>query len=281
MNNKTLNDLFRAFNLISGMEITLTDAKLISSIASKKRGDNFCSIIHSTPGGLEICRACDRERIEEAKSTCKPNRYTCPFGIEELIYPIVNENSIDGYIFCSMGINKGSYNEENILNNSILKCPALPKEDLRRELVKVPRYTSEQVAAYADLISLLAEEIKRRGIVSCESVSLGTLAKNYIKENITKDITLSDISYYLHCSTVTLTQHFKAEFGITIMQYVMQRRLKIAEELLRTGDESVKKVAMLTGFVESEYFAKCFKKHYGKTPTEYRKDCKTQRLSKH
>ena len=46
-------------------------------------------------------------------------------------------------------------------------------------------------------------------------------------------ITLTDMSWNLHCSTVTLTEHFKKEFGITIMQYVAQKRMEMAEEMLK------------------------------------------------
>jgi AraC-like DNA-binding protein len=46
--------------------------------------------------------------------------------------------------------------------------------------------------------------------------------------------------------------------------------LEIAEKLLRTTDESVKKIAITSGFEEVEYFSRCFKKYYGMTPTKYR-----------
>ena len=103
-----------------------------------------------------------------------------------------------------------------------------------------------------------------------EEYSVGMLIKNYIKDNISKKITLTDMAWHLHRSTVSLTEHFKAEFGMTIMEYVMQKRLKMAEEMLLSSDKLVKEIAVLSGFSDVEYFSRCFRLHYGKTPTEYR-----------
>ena len=95
--------------------------------------------------------------------------------------------------------------------------------------------------------------------------------KYYVKNNLDRKITLSDIAWNLHCSTVTLTEHFKAEFGITIMEYVTKKRMELAEKLLLTTDEPLREIAAMSGYSDVEYFSRTFKKFYGTAPATWRK----------
>ena len=98
-----------------------------------------------------------------------------------------------------------------------------------------------------------------------------------MKKNLSSKITLNDIARALHCSTVTLTEHFKAEFGITIMEYVTKKRMELAERLLLTTDEPLREVAGLSGFSDVEYFSRTFKRFYGTSPAAWRKEEKNRR----
>ena len=101
------------------------------------------------------------------------------------------------------------------------------------------------------------------------------MIKRYIKNNLTEKITLSDIAWHLHCSTVTLTEHFKKEFGITIMEYVTKKRMQLAERLLITTDKTLGEIALMSGFSDVEYFSRVFKRYHSTPPGEWRKDNKS------
>ena len=95
--------------------------------------------------------------------------------------------------------------------------------------------------------------------------------KAYVKNNLSKKITLSELSWKLHCSTVTLTEHFKKEFGITIMEYVTQKRMDKAKRLLENSDLSVREISEACGFSDIEYFSRSFKGIYKMSPSAWRK----------
>ena len=105
-------------------------------------------------------------------------------------------------------------------------------------------------------------------------MTIGQLVKSYVKHNISRKITLSDISWNLHYSTVTLTEHFKKEFGITIMEYVMKKRMEKAVKLLLHSDLSIREIAEECGFSDNEYFSRCFKNYHGTSPIAWRKKIK-------
>ena len=53
------------------------------------------------------------------------------------------------------------------------------------------------------------------------------------------------------------------------MRYIRILRLERSKPLLRNGD-GVAEVAAACGFADSGYFTRCFKRHYGLTPSDYR-----------
>jgi transcriptional regulator GlxA family with amidase domain len=59
---------------------------------------------------------------------------------------------------------------------------------------------------------------------------------------------------------------------MTTGEYLMQLRLKHASELLLNSDSRLKEIAEASGFPSVEYFGRCFKKHFGISPGEHRKD---------
>jgi transcriptional regulator GlxA family with amidase domain len=63
---------------------------------------------------------------------------------------------------------------------------------------------------------------------------------------------------------------FKEETGMTLPQYLRERRLERAEELLRTTFMSIKEVSMESG-LRPVHFVQYFKRRYGMTPSAYRK----------
>ena len=106
------------------------------------------------------------------------------------------------------------------------------------------------------------------------SVFFRQLIKSYIKNNLSKKITLSDLSWKLHYSTVTLTEHFKKEYDITIMEYVMKKRMEKASRLLINSELSIREISEECGFCDNEYFSRCFKNYYGTSPVAWRKKLK-------
>ena len=60
------------------------------------------------------------------------------------------------------------------------------------------------------------------------------------------------------------------------MEYLIRRRMERARELLKNESYKIQEVASQTGYSNQRYFASCFKKYYGYTPTEYRNRLKEE-----
>lgn len=72
--------------------------------------------------------------------------------------------------------------------------------------------------------------------------------------------------------SVSHLQHlFKAQTGITIVDYVNKTRIDNSRTLLRNTDLHISAISEKVGIFDYNYFSRMFKKYVGVTPTQYRK----------
>ena len=99
-----------------------------------------------------------------------------------------------------------------------------------------------------------------------------SIAKSYIDTHYMDNLTLEQLSEITHVSKYYLIHSFDKYMGDSPMNYLQQKRIQVAERLLATTGYSVSTIASNVGFSSQSYFAQVFKKYYGTTPAQYRKD---------
>lgn len=92
----------------------------------------------------------------------------------------------------------------------------------------------------------------------------------YLEENYASDITLSAIAEQYQISPGYLSLLFTEQTGKNFVDYLTDRRISKAKELLKHTEMRIYEIAMMVGYNDPFYFSNCFKKLTGKTPTEYR-----------
>lgn len=269
MDHSTLEEILHDFYTVSGMDISVVDADFHTLSLTRNPTETLCTAIHRNPRSIDACKASDIERLTYVKNSALPLLYTCPFGITEAIVPIVRDEEIVGYIISALGIESGKDNEVLSLCSSCMgEC-----DEQICDLVKTSRkLKGEEIRAYFNMMKMLAEYISGDDTLVDSYKSIGQLIKKYIKNNLSRKLTLKDIARNLHCSTVTLTEHFKDEFGVTINEYITKKRMDLAERLLLTTDKPLREVATLVGFADVEYFSRTFKKYHGRSPAAWRRE---------
>lgn len=68
-----------------------------------------------------------------------------------------------------------------------------------------------------------------------------------------------------------LNRLFRGTFGVPTGEFIISRRLELAETLLANGDLSVKETAIRCGFNDHNYFSRVFKAKKGVTPGNLRR----------
>ena len=95
---------------------------------------------------------------------------------------------------------------------------------------------------------------------------------DYVEENLTQDISLEIAADYAGVSSFYLSKLFKEEKGETYINYVSDKRLEKSCQLLAETDLSIKEITAEVGYNDQNYYSRIFKKKYGLSPKEYRKE---------
>ncbi len=101
---------------------------------------------------------------------------------------------------------------------------------------------------------------------------------DYINQHYPQKLLLSDIAKELELSLYYLSHFFKANFGISFQDYLARIRSEKARQLLLLTRQSLLDISISAGFSDPKYFNASFKKQYGCTPTEYRRQFKHAQL---
>ncbi|MBQ8894451.1 MAG: helix-turn-helix domain-containing protein [Clostridia bacterium] len=124
---------------------------------------------------------------------------------------------------------------------------------------------------YYDFFRLL--QLLRTGEPSGESVLPRDLqgVLDEINEHFTGPLQIDALARDHFMSVNTLERQFKTHLGVTPSEYIRQKRLAHAALLLRR-QQSVSRAAAESGFGDTSQFIAIFKKQFGKTPLQYKKE---------
>ncbi len=92
----------------------------------------------------------------------------------------------------------------------------------------------------------------------------------YLRHNYTEPIRLDSISSELGVSSTYLGRIFKADYGLSPMEYLKNYRIEQAERLLVRTQHPIQEISRMVGIYDPNYFVKIFKSVNGMTPSAYR-----------
>jgi two-component system, response regulator YesN len=95
--------------------------------------------------------------------------------------------------------------------------------------------------------------------------------KLYISQNMGYDLTRESIAKEFYLNPDYLARIFKKETGLSISDYLIQERIRIAKDLLVNSDMPVKEIVSRVGYSNFSYFSKIFKEISGLNPLAFRK----------
>ena len=94
---------------------------------------------------------------------------------------------------------------------------------------------------------------------------------NYINHYYCEPLSLTDVAAHFQVSETYLSRYFKKKTGKNFINYLNEVRIENAALELRGTDASITNIAMDSGFSTPSVLNRYFKKKYGITPSEYRK----------
>ena len=95
--------------------------------------------------------------------------------------------------------------------------------------------------------------------------------KEYINAHLDLDLTRQELAEQVYLSESYVSHLFSKETGEPLADYITNRKIELAQNLLSTTSYPVSIIAVKAGYSNFSYFSKLFKKKTGLAPNEYRK----------
>lgn len=93
---------------------------------------------------------------------------------------------------------------------------------------------------------------------------------DYVKQNAGNNLKVSDVALHFGYNEKYLSHLFSTIAGIPLKQFILAKKMDLANFMLTDTNNSIGDIAAAIGFSDSHHFAKAYKKVSGLTPTEYR-----------
>ena len=101
--------------------------------------------------------------------------------------------------------------------------------------------------------------------------------KKYLDANYAENITLDTLAALSHMNKYYMAHAFAKYMGVSPITYLLQKRIEEGKSLLSSTSHSISQIATSLGFSSQSYFSQAFKKATGRTPVQYRAECKRGR----
>ena len=137
-------------------------------------------------------------------------------------------------------------------------------------------YQSETLAAKRDFVLAClfgcqqALAVRRRSH-SHTVKSVAMKVREYVDaEYCSNALSLESVAAYVHKTPAYISRVFKNELGCNFSDYLTEKRMRRAAQLLAQPDGKVYRIAAQCGYADTSNFIRVFKRFYGVSPAEYR-----------
>lgn len=164
-------------------------------------------------------------------------------SVSRMVYQILHSHQLsEGFM--------DKWNSETLLISAITLANS--KESLKENLLSIVRQFAEE----------MKEELKKDDL---------SPVFWYIDEHLAEKISLTELADLSCMSVPSFCKKFKDRTGVTLIQYLNEKRIEKAMVFLKNRSYSLWQIAELTGFSNTNYFIRVFKKVTGQTVSEYRR----------
>ena len=266
-----IRDFLNDFYKITGLTISIWDSEMNQMAYQPARMADFCRLIKSSPLGKKRCLASDRQVCQQcSKERCSVT-HKCHAGLTDTAVPLILDDTILGYIMFGQVRDK---NFPEITTEDLKRLGAdlnLPVSRLLTSYQHLESFDTEIIHSAANILSAAILSLYRDHFIHFTENELVSAIDDYIRKNLADPISIDAICHEFQIKRNRLYSLWNKWFGKTIGEHILELRMKEARNLLVNTDTKISSLCILTGIPDYNYFSKVFKKFYGLSPREYRK----------
>lgn len=168
---------------------------------------------------------------------------------------------------------------EEIVNGTESVCFTIENSDIAmiyEKALLAQTLPQEQYEACAKIMvsRILLEYIEQKTLFNVEYPEWLNLFLSQLANPINFNLKVEELAQTTSYSYSRLSRLFKQHMGVTIVDYLNEKKMIYAKRLLRSTDLSTLQISERIGYSSLSSFNHLFKKAYGVTPSEYRKKAK-------
>lgn len=277
----SLQNLIEILDRLSGAHICIHDVSgilkhgaLTLAYPYQFHSSAYCTAAKSTPKGYRLCTRCKMHANEKAITGKDWFEGSCPFGLHELAYPVLEKERPLCIIYIGHVVLDPRETRRRIRH--ACRLTGVPPESLLSLLPQAQTDSSmEPYLRWARLIEsyirLLYRQARPVRNADADDLHWAVLTlQDYIHMNYARNISLREAARLYFISDKYIGRLFKEQLGCTFREYLNEVRLENAAAQLRSGRDSVLSIAMDCGFQNVTYFNRVFRKKFQMSPTAYR-----------
>jgi len=93
----------------------------------------------------------------------------------------------------------------------------------------------------------------------------------HVEANLSRRILVQELARLLNLSASHFCRAFKCTFGASPREYVLRRRIEVAQGLMLTTSEALSAIAITCGMCDQPHFTRSFHRIVGETPYTWRR----------
>jgi AraC family transcriptional regulator len=113
---------------------------------------------------------------------------------------------------------------------------------------------------------------RRRNGTDADHADRTEAAKTYLASRLCERVTLDDLARAVHASPFHLARVFQQRTGVPVHRYLTRLRLRASLERLAGGADDLTALALELGFSSHSHFTDAFRREFGRTPSDVRRD---------
>src|SRR5690554_3747705 len=219
-------------------------------------------------------------------SAASPGNITCTPGKYEVFYISMSPEMFKIYfprneeIFEQFNTQMSQENfsllrkEHGVLNHRIIKvvediCHSESQQSIKQiyTIAKVIELLSIQLNELCTICNPLPS-------VRPEDVEKMYEVKNFILNHLYENHTLSELAQIVGTNEYTLKKEFKELFRTTVFGFWSDAKMDNAQKLLAETNTDIKEISEIIGYKNPQHFSTAFKRKFGLTPSQFRKNRK-------
>jgi AraC-like DNA-binding protein/ligand-binding sensor protein len=224
----------------------------------------FCRLVRFRLGLMEKCLANDRDGWQKAAQAGDAVWYPCFAGMTDGCMTVKSGDRVIGYMMI------GQFRTHATCASSLRERwrKTFGNDDLQKAFEATPYFTKAQVQDIMGVFSVLVKFIVSQRLIAVRGLESLQPLLSYMSEHPKEALTTGDAARLLHRSPSSLSHLFKEAMGRSFLQYQIESKLDLADEIFRTRERvTIREVAFELGFSDPYYFSRLYRKHRGYPPS--------------